>query len=212
MGRISEISEFANSTAGQRMDALFYMQSHWIKNENKLMDITDDFYLNFITLLNKHEVEYLLIGGFAVNFHGYARTTHDMDLWINPEKANSARLLTAIDEFGFDVSILKGVYLAKQEPIKLPHDTISFKKIEILADISGVYDFQAAYNNKVDAPYNDISLKFIGYDDLIKNKLSSAPPKDYNDLHTLKLIAEERKLNAPIRNESNTLKRKKPQR
>lgn len=210
MGTPTEISEYANSSFNQRLETLLYMQSHWIKKDDKLMDITDDFYLHFIKLLNKHKVEYLLIRGFAVNFHGYARTTHDMDLWVKASKVNSTRLLNSIDEFGYDVDVLKGVYLSKKEPIKLPHETIAFKKIEILADISGVYDFDKAYHNRVEASYNDVQLSYLGYDDLIKNKLSSGRPRDLDDIDTLKQIAEERKLNKPVKVDLNTLKRKGP--
>ncbi|MGY3052791.1 putative nucleotidyltransferase [Pedobacter sp. UYEF25] len=205
-----EIREYAISTSKQRMDALFYMQTHWINNNGKLMDIADDFYLEFIKLLNNNKVEYLLVGGFAVNYHGYPRTTHDLDLWANNNPKNSVKLLTAIDEFGFNVDVLKGVYLKGNEPIKLPHDSISFKKIEILADISGMYDFAIAYENKIITSYDGVEIPFIGFDDLIKNKLSSGRAKDLDDISILRKIVEERKENKPVNSDSNTLKRKVP--
>lgn len=206
----TEVKEYALSTSKQRLDALFYMQTHWINNNGKLMDIADDFYIEFIKLLNKNKVEYLLVGGFAVNYHGYPRTTHDLDLWANNDPKNSIKLLSAIDEFGFDIDVLKAVYLKGTEPIKLPHDTISFKKIEILADISGMYDFPKAYENKLITLYDDVEMPFISYDDLIKNKLSSGRAKDLDDVSVLKQIAEERKNNNPIKSDINTLKRKTP--
>lgn len=205
-----EVREYALSTSKQRMDALFYMQTHWINNKGKLMDIADDFYIEFLKLLNKNKVEYLLIGGFAVNYYGYPRTTHDLDLWANNNPHNSIKLLQAIDDFGFDVNILKDVHLKGKDPIKLPHDTISFKKIEILADISGVYDFSKAYENKVMTSYDDVEIPFINYEDLIKNKLSSGRAKDLDDISILKQVAEERKTSTPLKLNFNTLKRKGP--
>ena len=205
-----EVREYALSTSKQRMDALFYMQTHWINNKGKLMDIADDFYIEFIKLLNKNKVEYLLIGGFAVNYYGYPRTTHELNLWANNNPQNSINLLQAIDDFGFDVNILKDVHLKGKDPIKLPHDTISFKKIEILADISGVFDFAKAYENKTISTYDDVEIPFIAYSDLIKNKLSSGRAKDLDDISILKRVAEERKNVNPIVDDSNTLKRKAP--
>lgn len=57
----------------------------------------------FLRLLNEHEVRYLLIGGYAVGYHGYVRATADMDIWVPRERANSEHLVLALKEFGFDV-------------------------------------------------------------------------------------------------------------
>ena len=65
------------------------------------MKIEEDFYTNFIDKLNNYKVDYMVIGAYAVNIHGYSRFTIDFDIWSNPEKKNSVRLLKAIEEFGF---------------------------------------------------------------------------------------------------------------
>lgn len=57
----------------------------------------------FLKLLNAHEVEYLLIGGYAVGYHGYPRATADMDIWIAINPANAERIVTVLKEFGFDL-------------------------------------------------------------------------------------------------------------
>jgi hypothetical protein len=71
------------------------------------MDIFEPVFVDFIRLLNKHEVEYILIGGMAVNVYGYNRPTGDMDIWMNPNNKNGAKIINAIDEYGFDTSRLK---------------------------------------------------------------------------------------------------------
>ena len=69
------------------------------------MDLTlpPDF-KEFLRLLQAHEVEYLLIGGYAVAYHGYPRATQDLDIWIAIEPGNAARMTTVLREFGFDAA------------------------------------------------------------------------------------------------------------
>jgi len=57
----------------------------------------------FLKLLNAHQVEYLLIGGYAVGYHGYPRATADMDIWIAMHSANAERIVAVLKEFGFDL-------------------------------------------------------------------------------------------------------------
>ena len=63
----------------------------------------------FLKLLNSHQVEYLLIGGYAVSYHGHPRTTADMDIWVAIEKKNAQKLIAVLREFGFDTPQL-GVF------------------------------------------------------------------------------------------------------
>ena len=64
------------------------------------MIISPDF-KEFITLLNTHNVRYLVVGGYAVAFHGHPRYTKDIDIWLERTSENAARLLAALDAFGF---------------------------------------------------------------------------------------------------------------
>jgi hypothetical protein len=186
-----EIREYALSTAEERIKGLLYLQTHWLNDNNTFMNLTDDFYLDFLKLLEKHEVQYLLIGGFAVNFHGYPRTSHDMDIWSNPEPANAKKLLAAIDEFGFDISILEGIYLKGKDAIKLPDADFNLRKIEILADVSGLYDFEDAYAKKEVITYRGVPFNFLSYNDLIKSKSASWRYKDIEDIRMLEQIKDE---------------------
>ena len=64
------------------------------------MELNKDF-KEFIALLNKHEVDYMVVGAYSVAFHGYPRYTGDLDLWINPGKENAQKTIEAIEDFGF---------------------------------------------------------------------------------------------------------------
>jgi predicted nucleotidyltransferase len=172
------------STIEERLDFLI------IKKPK--LNLNDTFYLGFIKMLNKHNVEYLLIGGLAVAYHGYPRTTHDMDLWSNPEPDNAKKLLKAIDEYGYDISSLEGVYLKNNEAIKLPYNQQShLRKIDILANVSGLYDFKQSYQNRVVATLDDVKMNFINYRDLIAAKIATHRPKDINDIQQLEKISAE---------------------
>ena len=183
-----EINGYLQSDFHERLEALLELNNCIIEN-GIIINIADDFYLNFIRLLNKYKVEYLITGGFAVNFYGYPRNTHGMDLWINPHANNSKKLLCAIDEFGYDSSILKELHLNEIEAIKLPHDRNPFKKIEILAGFSGAYDFSKSFADRSVVEYNGVQMSFIPYHDLIAGKTGSLKFKDIDDIRVLYQIA-----------------------
>jgi hypothetical protein len=63
------------------------------------MTLAQDFE-DFVKLLNKHQVDYMVVGGYALAFHGKPRHTGDLDIWINSSEANAEKLVTAIKEFG----------------------------------------------------------------------------------------------------------------
>ena len=60
----------------------------------------------FLLLLSEHEVEYLLVGGYAVSYHGYPRATIDMDIWVSRARKNALKLVAALKDFGFGVEDL----------------------------------------------------------------------------------------------------------
>jgi hypothetical protein len=63
-------------------------------------NIFNEDFRDFIAILNKHEVKYILVGGYAVVLHGYRRTTGDLDIWVNQTKENYLRLIKVYREFG----------------------------------------------------------------------------------------------------------------
>ena len=77
----------------------------------------DPGFSEFVGLLNKHDVQYLVVGGYAVGFHGHARYTKDLNLWIQADDANADRIITVLREFGFGSLDLAAVDFPKPSQI-----------------------------------------------------------------------------------------------
>jgi predicted nucleotidyltransferase len=136
----------------------------------------------FLKLLNSHRVEYLLVGGYAVCYHGYYRTTADIDLWIAVHHENASKMVHLIREFGFNVPELsEALFLEKGRIIRMGLEPV---RIEILTEISGC-EFTECYLHKIETTLDGIPVKIIGLTDLIKNKLKSGRLKDLDDAQQL---------------------------
>ena len=136
----------------------------------------------FLKLLNSYKVEYLLIGGFAVGYHGYPRSTGDMDIWIAITPKNAEKMVMVLKDFGFDVPELSpDLFLKKKQVIRMGMPPV---RIEILTEISGV-NFKDCYNNKIIDFIDDIQITIINSDHLKINKKASGRPKDLYDLEYL---------------------------
>ncbi|MCP4344633.1 MAG: hypothetical protein GY795_03780 [Desulfobacterales bacterium] len=109
-------------------------------------------------LLNSHKVEYLLIGGFAVGYHGYPRATGDMDIWIAVSPENADKMINLLKEFGFDVpGLTADLFMKKRQVVRMGVPPI---RIEVLTDISGV-SFDECYKNKVTGFIDGIRVNII---------------------------------------------------
>lgn len=137
----------------------------------------------FLKLLNSKQVEYLLIGGWAVGFYGYPRSTGDLDIWISRSDKNAKKIVEALKEFGFNVPNLSADLFTKGNQItRLGLPPI---RIEILTTISGI-TFEECYSNRQTILMNDVNINIIGLDDLKKNKAEAKRYKDLDDLEKLK--------------------------
>ena len=137
---------------------------------------------DFLKLLNSHRVEYLLIGGYAVCYHGHYRNTVDMDFWIAVNPENAAKMVRLIREFGFDTPQLhENLFLEKGRIVRMG---IEPTRIEILTEISGC-DFAECYSHRVTGTVDGIAVNVISLPDLIKNKLKSGRLKDLGDVQKL---------------------------
>ena len=147
------------------------------------MNLFKDF-ADFITLLKKYNIDYLVVGGYAVGIHSQARATQDIDFWIRPSKENAENLIKLLNEFGApDINL-------SVDDIINPDVVVQFGKpplrIDILAAIDGV-DFDTAFKNRFVHDLGPVKeVNFISYDDLLKNKKTSARQKDNFDLQWLK--------------------------
>jgi len=136
----------------------------------------------FLKLLNERRVEYLLIGGYAVGYHGYPRATADMDIWIAMQPQNAVKLVAALKEFGFDVPELTAkLFLKENQIIRMGVPPV---RLEITTTISGV-SFEECYAKKVVDTLDGVKVNLISLKHLKVNKKASGRHKDLNDLENL---------------------------
>jgi hypothetical protein len=152
------------------------------------MELNKDF-KEFIELLNEHEVQYLVVGGYAVNFHGYPRYTKDIDLWIWLDANNIDNLISTIKSFGFgNLGLSKEDFSDPENIIQLGYEP---HRIDLMMDIEGV-DFEASYKHKEVVELDDVPVNFISLDDLIKVKTETGRLQDLADAEQLKKIKEKK--------------------
>ena len=136
----------------------------------------------FLSLLNTHRVDYLLVGGYAVVLHGYPRSTGDIDLWIRTSRGNAERVLRACRDFGFDVPNLRLALFT--EPKRMTRMGIPPLRIEILNSVSGLR-FQDAWKRRVITLMDGLEVPAISLADLRTNKQAAGRAKDIADLENL---------------------------
>jgi predicted nucleotidyltransferase len=145
------------------------------------IELASDF-KEFLKLLNSHHVEYLLIGGYAVSYHGYPRATNDLDIWIAVHPGNAERLVQVMQSFGLATPELStALFLQENKIIRMGRPPI---RIELLTSISGV-DFAECYVRRLIAEVDGVPVSMIGLEDLKQNKEASGRYKDLNDLENL---------------------------
>ena len=136
----------------------------------------------FVELLIKHDVEYLIVGGYAVGIHGYPRYTGDLDIWLNISPSNAEKILKAVNEFGFSSFGLSVYDFMKSENIiQLGYPPL---RIDLLTEIDGVR-FEDCFPNRKIVTVENLNVNFIGYNDLLKNKKSSGRNRDKDDIENL---------------------------
>ena len=146
-----------------------------------MIQLPQDF-KEFLQLLNSKKIEYLVIGGYAVAFHGHPRATGDIDIWIAISKDNAHKIVEALKEFGFDTPDLKdNLFLEKEQNIRMGNPPL---RIEILTSIDGV-EFSECYKNKKTTTIDNIEINFISLPDLKKNKKASGRLQDLADIENL---------------------------
>lgn len=151
-----------------------------------------EFYIKVLDAFEKNKVEYMVVGGHAVNFHGYTRATSDMDLWINTNEINFTNLYQAFVELGYNEnSVVNAIYqLRKNHIIKIPKDNIV---IDILDSFIVQNDFDNCYKNLEKTKIEGVHIKIMGLEDLINCKNKSNRMKDLLDVKNLEELREIRK-------------------
>ena len=145
------------------------------------MILPDDF-REFLQCLNARKVEYLVLGGHAVSFHGYPRFTHDVDLFIRPELDNAERLLEALGDFGFGAIKLTAEEFTRPVTVGLGHAP---DQIDLMTYIKGV-DLEQAWAKREAGLLDGVNVEFISKEQLIANKLAVGRPEDLADVARLR--------------------------
>jgi hypothetical protein len=136
----------------------------------------------FIELLNKNDVRYLKVGGYAVGFHGYPRYTKDLDIWIWLAQENAENIIRALQQFGFASLPLKPEdFLNEGNFVQLGYPP---NRIDIINSLSGV-DFDTCYATRVEVLIDEVAIKFIDIENLKRNKLASGRNQDLGDVDNL---------------------------
>lgn len=140
---------------------------------------------DFIKLLNNYEVEYMVVGGYAMAFHGKPRYTGDLDIWINVSDKNAEKLLKVIDAFGMaSLGFEKADFLQPGYISQIGYPPL---RIDLLNNIDGV-DFQEAYGNRQKIVEGDLEICYIGIQELLANKIASGRKMDLVDVQEIKKI------------------------
>ncbi len=133
--------------------------------------------------LKGHKVKFVIIGATAFPVHGYSRATLDIDIFIRPEISNAEKTLSALEEFGYDVTdITVDELLTKKILIRQ-----YLVETDIHPYVKGV-SFDTVWKNRVKAKFGETFAWFASLDDLIKMKRAAGRPKDLEDLKYLQRL------------------------
>ena len=141
-------------------------------------------------LLNSNEVEYIVVGAFALAYHGYPRYTGDLDIFIRPTPENADRVLRALSQFGFGGLGIQADDL--RHPGKVIQLGVQPNRLDLLTEISGI-TFDDAWSTRAKADLEGIPTQFIGHAALLRNKESTGRAKDLGDAQELRKRAPDQK-------------------
>lgn len=143
------------------------------------MDELNQDFLEFIALLEARQVDYLVVGGYAVALHGFPRYTGDIDFFVAISDRNASRLVRVFEDFGFaDIGLKTADFLERNFVVEIGREP---RKIQVLTGIDGVA-FDDCFARRIEVAIGSMKVKFIAKDDLIRNKTVSARPKDCIDV------------------------------
>ena len=151
------------------------------------MDILDESLLRFWKLLNHHKVLYIMVGGFAVNMHGYTRSTNDIDLWLKDTSLNRQNFGKVMDQMGYDGLSWEEIQFVPGWPDFYIGGNI---RLDIMAGMKGLHDtsFDEALNLANIGQIEDLQVPFLHINHLIANKKAVNRPKDQIDVIELEKI------------------------
>ena len=154
---------------------------------SKLWDQNID---EFIALANKHKVRMLMVGGGAVNFHGYQRHSADVDFWIETTDENFKKLVLVFNEMGYEIDDFPENVKKQQQNISIKFSPVDLD-LELITKFSVNKSFEEAYNDSEETTVNDktfLKWNILSLEDLITSKIKANRAKDLLDIQQLREI------------------------
>lgn len=149
------------------------------------MTLSQDFE-DFIRLLNAHQVDYMVVGGYALAFHGKPRHTGDLDIWIRISEENAAKMLKVMKDFGFaSLKLKKEDFLQDNLVNQIGYPPL---RIDIIGEIDGVKFDEAYENHQKIILDDDYEINYIGLGDFLTNKQASGRKRDLLDVKDIKKL------------------------
>ncbi len=145
------------------------------------MEVQPDF-RELLALFNEQKVEYIVVGAYALAYHGAPRFTGDIDIYVHPSPDNAARIIQALELFGFGSLGLKATDF--QNPDQVVQLGVPPVRIDLITSITGV-SWEEATAGKVSGAYGDVQAYYLGRDEYAKNKRATGRKKDLADLEAL---------------------------
>ena len=145
------------------------------------MEVQQDF-RDLLALFNVHKVDYIIVGGHALAYHGAPRYTGDMDILVRPDSENAKRILRALDKFGFGSLGLKVEdFTAPDKVVQLGAAPV---RIDIVTSITGV-SWEDVEAGRVAGSYGDLGVYYIGKKEFVMNKRALGRTKDIADIEAI---------------------------
>jgi len=146
------------------------------------MEKLDPNFADFLKSLNARGVEYLVVGGYAVGYHGFVRATGDLDVFVRLAAQNAENLIAAFKDFGFDVpELTPSVFM---EPGRIVRIGVPPLRLEVMNEISGV-SFDDCFAKRAEETIDGLRVCFIDRENLLRNKRAAGRPKDLADIAAL---------------------------
>ncbi|MBK9036908.1 MAG: hypothetical protein IPL61_37595 [Myxococcales bacterium] len=135
-----------------------------------------------LRLLAEHDVRFLIVGGYAVAAHGHPRYTKDLDIWVEPTPDNAARLVAALEAFGFaSLGLTAADFEALGVVVQLGREP---GRVDLLTSVTGL-TFVDAYPARIIATFGGTPVPILDRASLIANKRASGRPQDLADVAKL---------------------------
>ncbi len=156
------------------------------------MKILEPIFLDVMEKLLLYEVDFILIGGYAVNFYGYGRYTGDIDFWLRPSAPNKEKFVKVFSQLNTDesyIEVINQMNFTEPQSISIGEPPL---RVDFLTKVNLV-NFDEAWEKRVFLPLKNIQIPVVDYDHLITMKFNTGRPKDQNDLEQLQRINQIKK-------------------